>query len=177
MLPHDRWHVVVRPQTIPEGGADYVLIADEKVRSAIAREAGLLEPPKLQASLHVERHGKGGLRVTGRVAADVCQPCVVTLEPVRAELDEPVDLRFAPDGEHAQAEVDLAPDADPAAEPPEVLSGGALDLGALANEFILLAIDPYPRKAGVAFTPSAPAEPDEGPFAALAALKKSPPSS
>jgi uncharacterized metal-binding protein YceD (DUF177 family) len=168
---------VVRPEAIPEGGADYVLTADDAVRSAVAREAGLLEPPKLQASLHVERHGKGGLRVTGRVAADLCQACVVTLEPVRAELDEPVDLRFAPEAEHASPEVDLAADADPTAEPPELLTGGALDLGALANEFILLAIDPYPRKAGVAFTPPAPAEPVEGPFAALAPLKKSPPSS
>ena len=64
------------------------------------------------------------------------------------------------------------PDADE--EPPEQLIDGKLDLGALASEFLLLAIDPYPRKPGAEFSP--PKVEDEGdhPFAALAALKKRP---
>jgi hypothetical protein len=47
-----------------------------------------------------------------------------------------------------------------------------VDLGALATEFLILGLDPYPRKAGAVFQPPARAQPDESPFAALAKLKK-----
>ena len=62
--------------------------------------------------------------------------------------------------------------ADDGDEPPEPLVGGTIDLGALATEFLLLGIDPYPRKAGAEFAP--PKAEDDGahPFAALEALKK-----
>jgi hypothetical protein len=49
--------------------------------------------------------------------------------------------------------------------------GGRIDLGALATEFLMLAIDPYPRKPGATFEAPA-ADPGGHPFAALAALKK-----
>ncbi len=38
-------------------------------------------------------------------------------------------------------------------EPPEPLVDGKIDLGAIATEFLLLGIDPYPRKAGAEFAP------------------------
>ena len=57
-------------------------------------------------------------------------------------------------------------------EPPEPLQDGKVDLGALANEFLLLGIDPYPRKPGAEFAPPAAAEAGEHPFAGLEALKK-----
>ena len=49
-----------------------------------------------------------------------------------------------------------------------------LDLGAIATEFLILGIDPYPRKAGVEFAPPAVENDDPHPFAALAALKNGP---
>ena len=50
---------------------------------------------------------------------------------------------------------------------------GAVDLGAIATEFLLLGIDPYPRKPGAVFdAPVAEDDPSSHPFAALAALKK-----
>ena len=55
---------------------------------------------------------------------------------------------------------------------PEPLIGNSVDLGAIASEFLMLAVDPYPRKAGVAFEPPAKEADTGGPFAALAALKK-----
>jgi len=54
-----------------------------------------------------------------------------------------------------------------------VLHDRAVDLGALAIEFLVLGIDPYPRKAGAQF--EAPAEandPTDHPFAVLGVLKK-----
>ena len=57
-------------------------------------------------------------------------------------------------------------------EPPEPLADGKVDLGALASEFLLLGIDPYPRKPGAEFAPPQAAEAGEHPFAGLEALKK-----
>ena len=56
---------------------------------------------------------------------------------------------------------------------PEPLLDGRIDLGAIATEFLVLGIDPHPRKQGAVFEPPA-IEDDraEHPFAALAALKK-----
>ena len=53
------------------------------------------------------------------------------------------------------------------------MHGGVIDLGAVATEFLILGIDPYPRKPGAVFAapPAAPGEAAEHPFAALAALK------
>ncbi len=58
-------------------------------------------------------------------------------------------------------------------EPPEPLVEGKIDLGAIATEFLLLGIDPYPRKAGAEFAP-VKTDDDAGarPFAVLEALKK-----
>ena len=57
-------------------------------------------------------------------------------------------------------------------DPPEPLREGAVDLGALATEFLLLGIDPYPRKPGAVFDAPPAGDPSSHPFAALAALKK-----
>ena len=57
-------------------------------------------------------------------------------------------------------------------EPPEMLVDGKIDLGAIATEFLLLGIDPYPRKAGVEFAPIKADDAEARPFAALEALKK-----
>ena len=56
--------------------------------------------------------------------------------------------------------------------PPEALAGGTVDLGAIAAEFLILGIDPYPRKAGAVFSSPPGAEASAHPFDALAALKK-----
>ena len=59
-------------------------------------------------------------------------------------------------------------------EPPEPLVGGTVDLGAVAAEFLILGIDPYPRKDGAEFAAPRADLAGEHPFAALAALKKPP---
>ena len=41
----------------------------------------------------------GRLQVTGHVRARVGQTCVVTLEPIESEIDEEIDLTFAPEAE------------------------------------------------------------------------------
>ncbi len=176
MREHDRdraetpWHVVFAVEDVPETGEHMTLAPDAETRLAIARMAGLRELSRLEANFDLLRHGAGGLRVTGRVSATVGQNCVVTLEPLQSEIEEDIDLLYMP------AATTTATDGEAAAEPkwddPEPLIGGVVDLGALATEFLILGIDPYPRKPGALFEPPRDQKPDAGPFAALAGLMK-----
>ena len=166
------WSVPLAVSEVPDTGRHVDLAADAQARGAIAKLAGLAVLPRLEASFEVTRRGRGGLRVVGRVSATVGQTCVVTLEPIENEIDEPVDLVFVPAGElppsgHDGGEVEV-----PLEDAPEPLTGGHVDLGAIATEFLMLAIDPYPRKPDAVFQ-SPPAGDDAvHPFAPLAALKQ-----
>ena len=118
------------------------------------------------------------MHVAGRVQARVGQTCVVTLDPIENDIDEAIDLIFAPP-EQIPALADLV---DEAAEsdaeipdPPEPIVDGIIDLGRLATDALFLAIDPYPRKPDAVFEPPAvPDDPEDHPFAALKALQARP---
>ena len=162
------WSVPVRLDEIPETGLRLDLEPDAAACAAVAVAAGVNGVLHLRAGFDLARHGRDGLRVVGTVAATVRQTCVVTLDPVENEIEEGIDLVFVPASVAIGNEVTVSVDA---AEPPEVLIDGVVDLGAIATEFLMLGVDPYPRKAGAVFDP--PPSPDAGsqPFAALAALR------
>jgi hypothetical protein len=167
------WSVPLAASEVPESGRHVELAADEAARAAVARLAGLAALPRLDASFDVTPHGRGGLHVLGRVSATVGQTCVVTLEPVTNEIDEAVDLVFAPAAAappgagHDGGEVEV-----PAADGPEPLVGGRIDLGAIATEFLILGIDPYPRRPDAVFRAPAAGDDSAHPFATLGALKR-----
>ena len=166
------WSVPVAVRDIPETGRHFDLMADESTRAAVANAIGLRALPRLAASLDVSRQGRDGLHVIGRVSATVGQTCVVTLEPIENEIDEAVELAFAPAAAPAASDEDDGHSRVVDEDAPEPLVGGVVDLGRVATEFLSLAIDPYPRKAGVEFAAPAVEDDTPHPFAALAALKK-----
>src|SRR5215468_4721656 len=90
------WSAPIFVHDVPETGRSIALAADERTRAAIAELAGLRSLPRLEAHFDLARRGRDGLRVTGRVAATVGQTCVVTLEPIESDLEEEIDLVFAP---------------------------------------------------------------------------------
>jgi hypothetical protein len=161
------WRVPVAVADVAaETGAHFALTADAQARAAIARVAEIRELPRLD-----------GLHVVGEVSATVGQNCVVTLEPLVSEIEEKVDLVFSPPlpGQELEKDEDEEPEKRPRRskqnlDGPEPLLDGAIDLGALAIEFLILGIDPYPRKPGAKFEPPQDVAPDPGPFAALAGL-------
>jgi uncharacterized protein DUF177 involved in 23S rRNA accumulation len=157
------WSVPVAIHDIPDTGRRFDLVADEAARDAVAAVAGLRSLPRLQAAFDLVRRGRAGVHVVGTVSARVGQTCIITLEPIKDDIEAPVDLVFAPLQQNAE---------EHAAAAPEPLVDGTVDLGAVATEFLVLAVDPYPRKEGAVF--QAPPTSDAGahPFAALAALKK-----
>lgn len=171
---HSTWRVPIRINEIPAGGRHLDLHADASTREAISIMARVEALPRLDASFDICRHAGEGVRVQGVVSASVRQACVVTLEPIESEVEEPVDLVFAPDAgsnfrskDTVGAEIALAVD-----DAPEPLEGDTIDLGQIATEHLILGIDPYPRKPGAVFTAPTPSADAANPFAALGALKK-----
>ena len=117
-------------------------------RAALAERFGILAIDSFAAegTLTTLDGGRRAL-LRGRIRAHVVQSCVVTLEPVAAEIDESFSLDFADDAAAAALEKELELDPE-AADPPDPLEGEAVDVGEAAAEHLALALDPYPRAPG-----------------------------
>lgn len=135
---------------------EVTISADAEERAGLASLWSILDVKALSATFEVRRWKRDGVRLKGRVTADVVQACVVTLEPVESHIDEPVEVVFVPEGSKLarlplaseSGEMLLDPDGPDA---PEIFTGDSIDAGAAAAEHVALALDPYPRKADVGF--------------------------
>jgi len=139
----DPWRVPVVVAQIPETGLHRDLEAGAAERVAIADVGGLREILSASASLDVTPSGGGRFHVQGRVRARVGQACVVTLEPLESDIDEAIDLTFAPPEQIPE----LATLVDDAAasdveipDPPEPIENGIIDLGRVATDALFLAV-------------------------------------
>ena len=130
--------------------------ANAEERAALARRFELQAINRLEAEFNLRRAGHGVIHVKGTVQADVIQSCVVTLEPVPARIEEEFAADFAAESDRptADEEIDFE-----AADPPEPIRNGHIDLGELAAEHLSLALDPYPRAPGAQLPQGS--EPDE----------------
>jgi uncharacterized metal-binding protein YceD (DUF177 family) len=154
-------------------GRDYALTAKPDERKRVATRLDLLELTALTAQLHVVPGAGGVVQVTGRLAADVIQECVVTLVPLKASVTEEFTRTFArqvPKTFVEEIDVEITDD------PPEALHGDVLDLAEVVVEQLALLIDPYPRAPGAVFNPQVASPPEApkaavSPFAILAKLK------
>ena len=170
---NDPWSVPVAVAQIPEAGLHRDIEADAAQRQAMAELAGLREILSANAALDVTPKSGGRVHVGGHVRARIGQTCVVTLDPIENEIDEPIDLIFAPPEQIPElaALVDEAVERDAdIPDPAEPIVNGIIDLGRLATDALFLAIDPYPRRPDAVFeAPSVAADPEDHPFAALKA--------
>jgi uncharacterized metal-binding protein YceD (DUF177 family) len=175
MSTKDPWSVPVAVAQIPDTGLHRDFEADRAEREAMAAVAGLRNILSASASLDLALKRGGRVHVTGRVRARIGQTCVVTLDPIESEIDEDIDLMFAPAEQISQLSDLVEEPAESDTEipdPPEPIVNGVIDLGRLATDALFLAVDPYPRKPGAVFEPHLEAaDPEDHPFAALKALR------
>jgi uncharacterized metal-binding protein YceD (DUF177 family) len=149
------------------------LMADEAERSGISKRLGLQRLDRLEAHVVLERNVEI-VRATGRLLASLEQSCVITSEPVPAAVDEPFDVMFMREPQVASAdeEIELGEsDCDVV-----FYDGATIDLGTAIADTLALSLDPYPRSAGADAAlkeVGVLTEAEAGPFAALAALKRS----
>ena len=151
---------------IAKGGSTEHVAADAEELAALARRLSLPAFHSLSAELTAEPWRGGGLKLEGRLWADLEQVSVVSLEAFRRKVEFPVLRYFLPAAAAAHAEGD---DID-------AIEDGSIDLGEVVAETLALELDPYPRKEGEEFAAAADsaAEPAEqaSPFAALSGLKR-----
>lgn len=167
----------VRLDTLGDGPRTVRFAAAPAERAALAERFGLVSIDRLELTAEVSREGAVVL-ASGGISASVVQSCVATGEDLPATVDAPLALRFLPEGDPPpDDEIELSEaDCDTLS-----YSGGAADLGEAAAETLLLALDPFPRRADadtalreagvIAEEDLAPRAAEDGPFAALKALK------
>src|SRR5215469_6301007 len=132
----DPWRAFVPVERIPDTGLHREIEADEVARAAMAEIAGLREIAYVRAAFDLKPRSGGQVHVTGRVQARVGQNCVVTLEPLESDIDEEVDLTFAPVEQIPEIAADEDDDGDSAADMTDALEpieNGVIDLGRLAS--------------------------------------------
>ena len=158
---------------LPQKGFPVVVEPDAKARAELARVHGLVSVETFRAELLFTAWKRGGINVAGSVRATIVQQCVVTLEPIEAEIDEDVDLVFVPEGSALARDTiedgELVISAD-GPDLPETFDGVSIDAGAVAEEAFALAIDPYPRKEGAQLPSTGSGDGEDSPFARLRGL-------
>jgi hypothetical protein len=162
---------IVRLGEIRRADAPVEVRPDEASLRAAAARLGLVALPAFEATVTLTPW-LDGAEIAARWTAEATQTCGVSLEDFTTPLAGDFTVRvLPPDSPHAPSEasvLDLDPDAE---DPADVLEDDRIDVGAYLIEHLSLALDPFPRKPGVAFEP-----PEAGgvisPFAALRDLKR-----
>jgi len=159
---------------LSSAGADVVITLKPEQR---AKLAGWLEVDSVEAftaTVTLRKLAMNRYRYDATLICDLSQPSVVTLEPIKTRIEESVSRelhvahRLRRDISE-DVELTLAAGDDDA---PEEIETSKYDLAGPLLEELSLALDPYPRAPGEAFTPpELPGGQPESPFAVLKKLK------
>jgi uncharacterized metal-binding protein YceD (DUF177 family) len=165
------WSHPIEVAAIPSEGRNFTLLPDEATRQRLAEVANVVSVTSLKVTLEARPTAADGVDVSGKLEGVVRQICVVSLEEFDNPVAENIVADFAANPE-SKASTD---DEEEIEELPDPIVDGKIDLGALATEFLILSVDPYPRKPGAAFSPlpadEAEPAPKQSPFERLAGLK------
>jgi uncharacterized metal-binding protein YceD (DUF177 family) len=161
-------------------GDTVTFAADADQRQAIAAWSGILSIDSFSATVILRKLAPTRFGLDFTVTANLEQACVVTLEPVPAYLETRFNRELLFTGparrrpetvKPAESSTDLVLDAGEE-EGPEEIESLHFDLAGPVLEEYVLALEPYPRRPGVAFSPQSDAsDRPESPFAVLKGLK------
>ena len=147
----------------PRASTPFSLAPDAERCAAIAAELGIPALSRLTFTGEIRAEAGEAWGLTGHLRARVTQPCVVTLKPVRTDLDEAVERHYSP---HV-----TPPQGDEVEMPDDRLEplGQFIDLAAVMIEELALVLPEYPRAEGATLD-AAPEDPEPDtrrPFAGL----------
>ncbi len=126
---------------LPKGGRQFAIEASPAERDAVANRLGVLAVDAFSGALQVAA-ARDKFSVRGRVAARLKRECVVSLEEIVEEINEPFEVEFVRRAEALEGDDDLSLDA------PELHEDATFDIGELLVQQLSLAMDPFPRKPG-----------------------------
>lgn len=162
---------------VPAAGLAVTRTATTEEAGRVAEMLEILGVEALVATYRIKPVAGGRQRLAGEIKARVVQACVVSLEPVVAEISCPFEVILAPaetlavraaaagDDEAEQDEIDT-----PLVEP---IVNGEVDIGRIVYEELASQLDPYPRRPEASFewTDGRVTTADVHPFAKLAQLR------
>lgn len=149
---------------IGTAGMDMAVEATPNELAAIAARLRLPAVARLRCVFRLKRLDGSIIEASGALDAAVVQTCVVSLDKFPQAVGENFLVRFVPDGTESDDDDPDSPDEIP-------YPAGAIDVGEAAIEQLALALDPYPRKPGLAEAEEV-SDDKPHPFAALAALRR-----
>lgn len=130
---------MVKARPLPAGVV--VIEASPEERAALATRFGLGAVDSLRAEVTLEQKPRA-IRATGRLTAQIMQPCAISGEDFPVAIDEPIDLRFVEDNQRrATEDEEIELEADDCDE--IEYEGEMFDLGEAVAQTLGLAIDPY----------------------------------
>jgi uncharacterized metal-binding protein YceD (DUF177 family) len=138
-LPPSELSRMVKARPLPAG--QVVIEATAEERAALAGRFGLGAVESLRADVALEQKPRA-IRATGRLTAQIMQPCAISGEDFPVTIDEPIDLRFVEVGQRPVSEdEEIELEADDCDEID--YAGEMFDLGEAVAQTLGLAIDPY----------------------------------
>ncbi len=161
-----------RTTEIPEDGLKNKKVATAEECQEVASALGVSHCHKLVCTYAVRPLLGDRFQLKGHIFAELTQPCVVTLDPVKQALEVDVGVEFWPEVQINTLSEEFD---EPDREDPEPIVGGELQVGHIVYELIASNIDPYPRAPGAELERSSSETREAAqshPFAALSALKE-----
>src|SRR4051794_39138074 len=141
--------------------------ATAEERQRLSRRFDLISLDRLEAEVELRRRSSEVIRLEAEFAAEFEQCCAVSLEPVRGAVSDRFSLVYGPALED-EREISLTAD-EPAFEP---LNGNSIDIGEAVAQELSLSLPIFPRDPEARIDEAAIAGPLQGPFAALARVRK-----
>ena len=134
--------------------------ASKEECTALAERLNVLSVDDLKAEVTIQKNDL--IEVCGIFSAHVKQACVVSGEPVEQKVEDSFKEFFCVHSRHENPiDIDMdAPDI-------EVVEDGRIDVGELVVEYLILGLDPFPRKSGLPLVEAGDLEEKENPFAVL----------
>lgn len=163
---------------IPDRGLEMIRDATPDELSALAKSLELPALSRLNVAYRIRPGSGGRYTVRGELSASVTQACIVTLEPVAADIHEAFEEEFWPEDKMPAPNAGGEEDEHEAlaVSQPEIIRQGMIEIGSFVYEQLATAIDPYPRAPGAEFAwrdgdEDSNVDKPNNPFASLAALK------
>ena len=160
---------LIQPSDL-QGEELFEVSLDEEQLADLAKELNLAKLTHVSAKFYLYPiRGKRGVKVTGLASMDVGLICGVTLEAFDQHLEEEISVSFLPEDlmpELPEHEGDVVLD-HVDGDLPELLDEHGVNLMALVQDSVVLAVPAYPRKPEASFEPLSAGPLEESPFAAL----------
>jgi len=164
----------VKVSEMGKAGLEFPAEANAEELAALTKRLDVRAVNELTAQIRVQHWRKGGAHLKAQIKGSMTRNCVVSLENFEQPFEGTVDILYADprDKIHkpqmSDSELILEAEGD---DPPDVLENDHFDAGEAIAQYLVLHLDPYPRKPGAEFKDMVENDEESSPFSVLSGLK------